>query len=33
MFDNPYVGGEPNGEVEILFGDGAIYKANERRSH
>ena len=26
VFDNPYMNGEPNGEVEILFGDGAIYK-------
>ena len=26
MFDNPYVGGEPNGEIEVLFGDGAVYK-------
>ena len=26
MFDNPYVGGEPNGEMEVLFGDGAVYK-------
>ena len=25
-FDNPYVGGEPNGEAEILFGDGGMYK-------
>merc|ERR1711991_245160 len=28
IFDNPYMNGEPNGEVEILFGDGAIYKGN-----
>ena len=25
-FDNPYMNGEPHGNVEILFGDGAIYK-------
>jgi len=26
VFDNPYVNGEPHGRVEILFGDGAVYK-------
>lgn len=26
LFDNPYLNGEPNGDVEVLFGDGAIYK-------
>ncbi len=25
-FDNPYLDGEPQGEVEILFSDGALYK-------
>ena len=26
LFDNPYVGGEPEGKVEVLFGDGSIYR-------
>jgi len=31
QFDNPYMEGEPNGEhVEILFGDGAMYRGNVR---
>jgi hypothetical protein len=28
IFDNPYMDGEPNDDVEILFGDGAVYKGN-----
>ena len=28
MFENPYLQGEPQGETEIMFADGAIYKGN-----
>ena len=30
LFDNPYMNGEPHGNMEILFGDGAIYKGEMR---